>query len=192
MISVTVDTNIFDRSEIHESKTPWSEVHFTGNIACLEQLQISGLIEIYISGYVMTEINKLKNRPEILLAIKKLAKQKDNVLRSTPILLEEDKIKIISQIKGYSQEEILDTLNKIKSVLFQEGYIGKKRNNKYNDVHILAEHILNKRDIFVTKDVNDFIGKTQNKLVALKKLFPELRIMCIEEFLNLFSSEPDV
>src|SRR3989344_9490617 len=100
--------------------------------------------------------------------IKKLAKQKDNVLRSTPILLEEDKIKIISQIKGYSQEEILDTLNKIKSVLFQEGYIGKKRNNKYNDVHILAEHILNKRDIFVTKDVNDFIGKTQNKLVALK------------------------
>lgn len=175
MIKITLDTCCFDK-------------HSLILIGELINLKNHGVIELYCDGLSKIEIDRWLYSEELTLEekikIRDLLNENFKIKGNAsfvPIDVAEDPLKSLqhfSQQQGYTIEELHNTHIKIDLILHPEGFDGKSGRNKYVDGKILAKHIMEKRDFFVTKDKGFFKNGRKEKL---EKAFPNIKIRILNE-----------
>lgn len=176
MIKLTLDNSCVDENSI-------------GFIKELIKLKNEGFIELYLDTFTQGEFQEWKDTWKIY--IQKLINDNFKMTRHTPsIPIGVTDKEIINNPNlvydyvdlelGYSITQLGTIHTKINKIMNPEGYEGKKSINKYVDEKILAKHIAEGRNIFVTNDNDYFVNSRKEKL---EKESPSLKIRRLDKSL---------
>lgn len=154
MITLTLDTSCFNKRD-------------ENFLIELHNLEKSNLIEKYHEplAYIETRGGNVgfhEYPNEKLLRI--YSKYSSNVTTGPNNLENDDRAKLF---------------DKLAKILFPEGISGKKRRSHFNDLQILASHIMKRRDFFITQNSNDFM--TKGKKEKLEKKISGLKIRLMDD-----------
>lgn len=143
-----------------------------------------GLVKLFVEIYSELEKEKWTNikREADLHWITRYCHQDPGAFTLPPNV---DIVRAIENARGYTFEDEINTDLKIRKIHSPEikniGSLppGKSGLGKYSDWQILTNHIMNKRDYFLTKNTRDFINKGRQMGLRRKLLenqFPGLKI----------------
>lgn len=171
MITMTLDTSCFDKTEICNNN---------GLIIELSPLQQKGLVKLYRGCFTDIESARLKGKRgnTVREFIQGNSSRPHRNCFVDINATEDEKRKQVEKNRGYTSEESNDVHKRIDSILRK--YCNENNLsglNDYIDVRLLGQHILEKRDIFLTKNTKDYITDGKRNIQSeLENEFPDLKI----------------